>query len=66
MKWISEETLRGCQIFRYSKMENGKEGVRPVTVDELPGIEVGSDWGNPDGDKTVFLGFLGRENEDGV
>lgn len=66
MKWISEETLKDCQIFRYSKMENGKEGVRPVTVDELLGIEVGSDWGNPDGDKTVFLRFLGRENEDGV
>lgn len=40
MKWISEETLKDCQIFRYSKMGNGKEGVRPVTVDELPGIEM--------------------------
>ena len=30
MKWISEETLKDCQIFRYSKMENGKEGVIPV------------------------------------
>lgn len=66
MKWISEETLKGCQIFRYSKMENGKEGVRPVTIDELPGIEVGSDWGNPDGDKTVFIKFLKRESEDDV
>lgn len=36
----------------------------PVTVDELPGIEVGSDWGNPDGDKTVFLRFLGKEVSD--
>ena len=66
MKWISEETLRDCQIFRYSKMENGKEGVRPVTVDELSGIEVGSDWGSPDFDKTVFIKFLGGKNEDGV
>lgn len=52
MKWISEETLKDCQIFRYSPMGKGKEGVRPVTVDELPGIEVGSDWGSPDGDWT--------------
>ena len=66
MKWISEETLKDCQIFRYSKMENGKEGVRPVTVDELPGIEVGSDWGSPDFDKTVFIKFLRGKNEDGV
>lgn len=44
MKWISEETLKDCQIFRYSKMENGKEGVRPVTVDELPGIEFDIDY----------------------
>lgn len=40
MKWISEETLRDCQIFRYSKMENGKEGVIPVKVEDLPGIEM--------------------------
>jgi hypothetical protein len=66
MKWISEETLKDCQIFRYSKMENGKEGVIPVKVEDLPGIEVGSDWGSPDGDKTVFLRLLGRESEDDV
>ena len=66
MKWISEKTLKDCQIFRYSKMENGKEGVIPVKVEDLPGIEVGSDWGSPDFDKTVFIKFLGRENEDGV
>jgi hypothetical protein len=47
-------------------MGNGKEGVRPVAVDELPGIEVGSDWGSPDFDKTVFIKFLRGENEDGV
>lgn len=44
MKWISEETLRDCQIFRYSKMENGKEGVIPVKVEDLPGIEMGADF----------------------
>lgn len=52
MKWISEETLRDCQIFRYSPMGNGKEGVRPVTADELPGIEMGADFGSPDGGRT--------------
>lgn len=51
MKWTSEETLRDCQIFRYSKMENGKEGVIPVTVEELPGIEMGADFGSSDGDR---------------
>lgn len=51
MKWISEETLRDCQIFRYSKMENGKEGVIPVKVEDLPGIEIGADFGGPDGDR---------------
>ena len=66
MKWISEETLKDCQIFRYSKMENGKEGVIPVKVEDLPGIEVGSDCGNPDFDKTVFIKFLRGKNEDGV
>ena len=58
MKWISEETLKDCQIFRYSKMENGKEGVIPAKVEDLPGIEVGSDLGSPDFDKTVFIKFL--------
>ena len=48
MKWISEETLRDCQIFRYSKMENGKEGVIPVKVEDLPGIEMGNDFGSSD------------------
>ena len=66
MKWIGEYTLKDCQIFRYSPMGKGKEGVRPVTVDELPGIEVGSDWGSPDFDKTVFIKFLRGKNEDGV
>jgi len=51
MKWISEETLKDCQIFRYSKMENGKEGVIPVKVEDLPGIEMGADFGSPDGDR---------------
>ncbi len=51
MKRISEETLRNCQIFRYSKMENGKEGVIPVKVEDLPGIEMGADFGSPDGDR---------------
>lgn len=50
LKWISEETLRDCQIFRYSKMKNGKEGVIPVKVEDLPGIEVGSDWGKKEGE----------------
>ena len=40
MKWVSEKTLKDCQIFRYSPMENGKEGVIHVTVDELPGVEM--------------------------
>lgn len=66
MKWISEETLKDCQIFRYSKMENGKEGVIPVKVEDLPGIEMGIDFGDPSGDKTVFLRSMGRENEDGM
>lgn len=52
MKWISEETLKDCQIFRYSKMKNGNYGSIPVTVDELPGIEMGVDFGDPSGDKT--------------
>lgn len=51
MKWISEETLRDCQIFRYSKMENGKEGVIPVKVEDLPGVEMGIDFGDPSGDR---------------
>ena len=51
MKWISEETLKGCQIFRYSKMGNGKEGVIPVKAEDLPGIEMGADFGSPDGDR---------------
>lgn len=40
LKWISEETLKDCQIFRYSKMENGKKGVIPVKVEDLPGVEM--------------------------
>ena len=64
MKWISEKTLKDYQIFRYSKMGNGKEGVIPVKVEDLPGIEVGSDWGSPDFDKTVFIKFLEREVSD--
>ena len=52
MKWISEETLRDCQIFRYSKMENGNEGVIPVKVEDLPGIEMGVDFGSSDGGGT--------------
>ena len=55
LKWISEETLRDCQIFRYSKMENGKEGVIPVEVEDLPGIEMGIDFGDPSGDRTGFI-----------
>ena len=55
LKWISEETLKDCQIFRYSKMENGNEGVIPVKVDELPGIEMGVDWAIPGSDRTVFI-----------
>jgi len=51
MKWINEETLRDCQIFRYSPMGNGKEGVIPVKVEDLPGIEMGNDFGSPDGDR---------------
>ena len=51
MKWISEETLKDCQIFRYSKMENGKEGVIPVKVEDLPGIEMGAYFGSSDGDR---------------
>ena len=64
MKWISEETLKDCQIFRYSKMENGNEGVIPVKVEDLPGIEAGSDWGSPDFDKTFFIKFLEGEVSD--
>lgn len=64
MKWIGEETLKDCQIFRYSKMENGKEGVIPVKVEDLPGIEMGADFGSPDGDKTVFIKFSGRGEDD--
>ena len=66
MKWIGEETLKDCQIFRYSKMGNGNEGVILVKVEDLPGIEMGIDFGDPSGDKTVFLRFSGRENEDGM
>ena len=55
LKWISEETLKDCQIFRYSKMGNGKEGVIPVKVDELPGIEMGVDWAIPGSDRTGFI-----------
>lgn len=52
LKWISEETLKDCQIFRYSKMENGNEGVIPVKVEDLPGIEMGIDFGDQNGDRT--------------
>ena len=55
MKWINEETLKDCQIFRYSKMENGKEGVIPVKVEDLAGIEMRIDFGEPSGDRTVFI-----------
>ena len=55
LKWISEETLRDCQIFRYSKMGNGKEGVIPVNVEDLPGIEMGVDWAIPGSDRTGFI-----------
>lgn len=37
-----------------------------LALEELPGIEVGSDWGSSDGDKTVFIKFLERESEDDV
>ena len=36
-------------------MGNGKEGVRPVTVDELPGIEMGVDWVIPGSDRIGFI-----------
>ena len=55
MKWINEETLKDCQIFRYSKMENGNEGVIPVKVEDLPGIEMGIDWAIPGSDRTGFI-----------
>lgn len=55
MKWIGEETLKDCQIFRYSPMGNGKEGVSPVTVDELPGVEMGVDWAIHGSERTGFM-----------
>ena len=36
-------------------MENGKEGVIPVKVEDLPGIEMGIDFGDPSGDRTGFI-----------